>query len=234
MTKFIGILCWSDIIDGKKYQSINTAFSEMIEKAGATPIIFPQIAEMIKVDHFLDLVDGVLLIGGSDISPHLYGEDPTRYIWDTNPRRDVVEMNFLQRAIERKVPIFAVCRGMQLLNVYLGGDLYQDIYEQKEKVMNHSDRDNRKITYYHNISIEKDSHMEKIFGSKTLVNSYHHQAIRKLAGDLKATARANDGIIEAVEYKNEDQFILGVQFHPEVPEDNPKFQEIYKYFVSQL
>lgn len=234
MSKFIGILCWSDIICGLKYQSINTAFSEMIERAGAVPIVFPQIEEMEKVNHYLNLVDGILLIGGSDISPHLYGEDPQRYLWDTNPRRDIVEMNILKRAMERKVPILAICRGMQLLNVYLGGDLYQDIYEQKEDVMVHSFREDKKIAYYHNIYMEESSHMEKIFGRKTLVNSYHHQAIRKLAGDLKATARTGDGIIEAVEYKNEDQFILGVQFHPELIQDNLKFKDIYKYFASNL
>ena len=234
MTKFIGILCWNDVIDGIKYQSINTAFSENIEKTGAIPIVFPQIKEMEKIDYFLSLVDGILLIGGSDISPHLYGEDPKRFLWDTNPRRDMVEMNILERAMEKKKPILAICRGMQLLNVYLGGDLYQDIYEQKDNVMNHSFRDNKTISYYHNIYMEEDSHMEKIFGEETLVNSYHHQAIRKLAGELKATARARDGIIEAVEYKNEDQFILGVQFHPEQIDDNPLFVDIYSYFVSHL
>ncbi len=233
MTKYIGIPCWTENRNGLLHHEINNQFSEMVLKAGGVPIILPQVVEEQILDEYLDMIDGLLLVGGSDIAPYTYKEGNSRYLESVRPIRDESEIKLLDKAVSRNMPILAVCRGMQLVNIYFGGDLYQDIYSQIEKVDNHSDREKKGIVYYHKINIEENSRMYNIFGKELLVNSFHHQAIRKLAKDFKATSYSYDNLIESIEYTKE-QFIMGIQFHPEFPQHNKEFYKIFDYFISNI
>lgn len=233
MNKFIGIPCWLENRDNFISHEINNNFSKLILKSGGIPIIIPQINDENLLEEYINMVDALILVGGSDISPYLYNEGPCRYLENTSPIRDKVEIYLIEKAIERKIPIFGVCRGMQLLNIYFGGTLYQDIYSQCENVFNHSDREKMKIIYYHEIEIEKNSRLYDIYGPKLIVNSFHHQAIKDIAKDFKITAKSSDGIIEGMEYKKE-QLIIGIQFHPEFPEHNENFYKIFDYFISNI
>lgn len=234
--KFIGIVCWTEMRYRITRHELNRSFSDMIADCeDAIPIMFPQTNNDDILDEFIDMVDGIVLIGGSDVSPHLYNEGPKRGLLQVNPKRDEIEFNIIKKAIKNNTPILAVCRGMQLLNIYKGGTLYQDIYSDIEDVDNHSDRDNKNIMYFHNIDIlDEESHLYKAFESETVVvNSFHHQAIKKLGRDLKIVAKSQDGIIEAVEH-TKDPMVMGIQFHPEFPEHNKKFYKVFKYFVENI
>lgn len=233
MSKFIGIPCWLEKRDDFVSHEVNNNFSKMILEAGGIPIIIPQIADDKLIEEYIDMIDGLILVGGSDISPYLYNEGPSRFLESTSPIRDKVEYSLIEKAIEKKIPIFGVCRGMQLLNIFFGGTLYQDIYSQCGNVFNHSDRERKGIIFYHDIEIEKNSRLYDIYGSKLVVNTFHHQAIKKLAEGFKVTAKSDDGIIEAMEYE-EDQLIMGIQFHPEFPEHNENFYKIFDYFISKI
>lgn len=234
--KFIGIVCWTEMRYKITRHELNRSFSDIVANIdGAIPVMFPQINDDCIMDEFIDMVDGIILIGGSDVSPHLYNEGPKRELHQVNPLRDEIEINILKKSIKKNKPILAVCRGMQLLNIYKGGTLYQDIYSDIEDVYNHSDRDGKKVIYYHNIDIlDKESHLYKAFKSDDLlVNSFHHQAIKKLGIDLKIVAKSEDGIIEAVEH-TKDPMVMGIQFHPEFPEHNRKFYKVFEYFIENI
>lgn len=234
--KFIGIVCWTEVRRKIVRHELNRSFSDMVAECdGAIPIIYPQVDDKKIMDEFLNLVDGIILIGGSDVSPHLYNEGPSKYLAQVNPLRDKIEINILKESIKKKIPILAICRGMQLLNIYKGGTLHQDIYEDLNSVYSHSDRDNNGVIYYHDIDIfDNESHLKKAMKTdRLLVNSFHHQAIKELGMDLKVVAKSADGIIEAVEHTKEPM-IMGVQFHPEFPQHNEKFYKVFSYFIENI
>lgn len=156
--------------------------------------------------------NGLLLPGGADIAPEMYGQAPVKECGKPNELRDKAEPEILSAFLETGRPIFAICRGIQLLNVFKGGTLKQDIKnEQKYKHMDFLSRSGS----IHPIEIEKDSLLFGIVGSEnTDVNSMHHQAIDKVGGGFKVTARSADGYIEAIELEGYP-FCLGVQWHPE-------------------
>ena len=138
----------------------------------------------------------------------------------------------MKHAFEMKKPIFGICRGIQLINVFFGGTLIQDINSQKNTNILHSQTAAIDVAT-HKIKIKKDSIIYNIFGKTAEVNSFHHQAIDKLSKDFKITSTANDGIIESIEYKKKDRFILGVQWYPEcMTEKEEKMQNIFSMFVD--
>ncbi|MDL2310762.1 gamma-glutamyl-gamma-aminobutyrate hydrolase family protein [Peptostreptococcaceae bacterium OttesenSCG-928-C18] len=233
MSKFIGIPCWLENRNGFVSHEINNNFSKMVLESGGIPIIMPQVLEKDILDEYIEMVDGLILVGGSDISPYLYNEGPNRFLDSTSPIRDEIEMYLLEKAVDKNIPLLGVCRGMQLMNIFFGGTLYQDIYSQCDDVFNHSDRDGKRVIYYHKIDIVKNSRLYEIYGSELVVNTFHHQAIKDVGNGFKVTAKTDDGVIEAIEYEK-DHFIMGIQFHPEFPEHNKKFYKIFEYFIRNL
>ncbi len=233
MSKLIGISSWNGIRFGRVSDELNYDFARGIEKVGGIPVVFPVLNDEEAIDSFLDYIDGLMLIGGEDISPFIYGEEPVRELHTINPERDRAETYFLRGAYERKLPVLAVCRGMQLANAVFGGTLYQDIYSQREKVLVHSPKIDGFEINYHTIDIDEGSLLYEIYGSQALVNSFHHQAIRELGAGFVVTARAKDGIVEAME-RLDDWPFLGVQFHPEFMTHNDKFTEIFRRFVESI
>ncbi|WP_400246894.1 gamma-glutamyl-gamma-aminobutyrate hydrolase family protein [Niallia sp. JL1B1071] len=207
-------------------------YQKSIAANGGLPIILPFVEENLAVE-MVDLCDAVILSGGEDIDPITFGEDPHQKIGDTILLRDKVELNVIKRAMETNKPILAICRGIQILNVALGGTLIQDIPSQVKDSIKHTQSVNRSWDT-HFITIKEDSQLASIMGeTKTRVNSLHHQAIDILAKDLEVVATSKDGIIEAVEHKSYRNFMLGVQWHPEsMASTNEKMNQIFAEFIK--
>ena len=167
-----------------------------------------------KIDEYVNLCDGILLVGGDDLPPEKYGENKLFDNVCENKTRYSFELEFVKKYIKTNKPILGICAGMQSINVALGGSLYQDIYEQTKTKINHSQKsDFSKPT--HNVLIEKDSKLFDILKTdKISTNSMHHQAIKQLGEGLTICAKTDDGIIEAIELKNHN-FCVGLQWHPE-------------------
>jgi putative glutamine amidotransferase len=162
----------------------------------------------------LEGADGLILSGGEDVDPSHYGAKPSQHLKEVDPRRDGLELALFAAATERHLPILAICRGLQLVNVALGGTLWQDLPSERESQLNHDVGDRWDIRS-HSIALSPDTQLHETLRRETLVvNSFHHQAIRDLAPGLAVTAEAEDGIIEAVEHYD-DGWLLGVQWHPE-------------------
>lgn len=205
-----------------------------IIEAGGVPLLLPNISDQASIARLAEEIDGLLGSGGYDIDPSYYQEEPHQKLGTVTPRRDEFEHALFQKVLELNKPILGICRGMQMLNVAAGGKLYQDIYSQiDEELLKHSQD---APTYYgtHTIRLEEGSLLQEIVQSNELrVNSRHHQAVKEVAKDFMVSARARDGIIEAIESK-EHSFALGVQWHPEnMLEGKDEASElIFKAFIN--
>lgn len=183
-----------------------------VESAGGIPIIIPLTRDK-DISEYIDLFDGLLLVGGQDISPHLYGEEPRQVMGQVSPDRDAHEMRLIKATIEAGKPILGLCRGMQLINVIFGGSLYQYLSENNKITVQHVQRTMATYTT-HSISIAADSYLARVMGQTSRINSFHHQAIKQLGDNLEAVAWSSDNVIEAIESK--DKNIVAVQWHPEL------------------
>lgn len=162
-------------------------------------------------------LDGLLLSGGTDLHPDTYGEEPHSALAQTIPERDAFELEIFSLALELGLPVFGICRGLQLMNVALGGTLYQDLPSQFGRgEVDHSQTDPKWVPR-HGVEVATGSKVEEFSGAAYMkVNSYHHQAVKSLAGGLKVVGRAEDGVIEALESRDfSERWLLGVQWHAE-------------------
>jgi len=188
-----------------------------VSEAGGVPVILSPSLSLRAAEALLDGLDGLLLSGGPDLDPGYYGEGPIPELGTTIPEWDALEIALLRLALEQGMPIFGICRGMQILNVALGGTLYQDVPSQLgADVFNHW-QTTPKCQVTHEVEVLDDSYLAKITDRQTVeVNSYHHQGIKGLADVLTVAARCADGVIEALESRYfSDRWIVGVQWHPE-------------------
>jgi putative glutamine amidotransferase len=180
-------------------------------------------------------VNGLLLTGGGDVDPSLYGETPHATYQASEPGRDEYEIALVRAAMEARIPIFAICRGMQVLNVALGGTLVQDIPSMVNGAANHSVPEPR-FLIAHEVWVAKGSRLatlmaEKLEGEIIQVNSRHHQAVKKVAADWEVSGTAPDGVIEAIEQPG-DVFRLAVQWHPENFWRTGEFRPLFEAFVD--
>lgn len=188
-------------------------YHRTVAARGGVPILIPN-ASIDSALAVLPLLSGLIISGGEDVNPQFYGQDPHPKLGPTCTVRDEIEIALIRRALEADLPILAICRGAQILNVALGGTLVQDIPSQLPDAMQHTQLHPRGEDA-HWVNVEKDSRLHAIFGeTKTRVNSLHHQAIHEVAVALRTVAVANDGVIEAVEHR-QHRFAIGVQWHPE-------------------
>ena len=192
-------------------------YVEAVRDAGGTPWLLPVFAPggaVIEAADYLDHLDGLLLSGGEDVDPARFGEEPLPALGPVSPERDEMELALVSRALSKKVPILAICRGAQVLNVAAGGSLYQDIGSQLGGVLQHRQRAPR-WSASHTVSVARETGLEDILGgSRVGVNSLHHQAVKELGSGFIVAARAPDGVIEAIEAPDLP-FAIGVQWHPE-------------------
>ncbi|HEX3719379.1 MAG TPA: gamma-glutamyl-gamma-aminobutyrate hydrolase family protein [Verrucomicrobiae bacterium] len=219
--------------------SVSNRYTDAIIAGGGLPQIFPATSSRAVIAEAVERCDGVLMTGGDDIDPKLYANDIPEALAKTvgplEPERDKWEVPMIAEIMEQKKPLFGICRGHQMLNVALGGTLVLDIPTQMPNALNHRRMD-KKMEPVHDVKIEADSLLRQITGEETLgVNSTHHQAIGRLAKQLRAVATSSDGIIEAVELKEAggSPFLLAVQFHPERLIDNNKaFLQLFSRFIE--
>jgi len=201
-------------MDGIVRIRLNEAYANAARAAGLTPIVVPPL-EAAELAPILDVVDGVILTGGEDIDPGSYGAIRAPAAHAPHRQRDTCELAFARLARERNLPTLAICRGIQLVNVALGGTLVQDIPSDQPSPINH-DQSERREDRLHTVSITPGSRLAAAVGATDIsVNSSHHQSVDRVATGLRVTARAPDGIIEGVEWTGDDWWMLGVQWHPE-------------------
>ena len=219
-----------------KFVRADLDYVEGVAEAGGVPVVLPPVVGVRGAEALLEGMDGLLLSGGSDLDPGYYGEKPVPELGVTIPERDVFEMALLEHALRRKIPILGICRGMQVLNVALGGTLYQDLPSQMDhKVLLGHRQETPKWQPTHEVEVDGGSKVAEILGAKELkVNSYHHQAIKELASELVAVAHAPDGVIEAVESGDlSKRWVIGVQWHAEAMRDaGPEHRNLFEAHVS--
>lgn len=209
----IGISFMEDTESGEYSEDLQV-YIDAIEKSDAEPVLLPLIENEEDAEEALDDVDALVLTGGEDIDPSYYDEEPDENLEDVNEERDTSDFLLLDEALDEDLPVLATCRGMQVLNVSCGGSLYQDIPTQYDTDILHRSKDQVEFEW-HNINIERGSLLAGIMSDGDLkVNSWHHQGVKDLGQGLKVVAVADDGMIEAIE-KEDETFVLGVQFHPE-------------------
>lgn len=196
------------------YYLLRWDYTHSISEVGAIPVVLTP-SKAARHPAYLDAFSAIVISGGGDVDPALYGEEPHATIRDVNSERDAFEMEIAHRALELGLPVLGICRGMQLLNVLLGGTLIQDLPSQIGVEISHDDCDRARDLLSHAVSFAPDSRLRQTFGCEELeVNSFHHQGIARLGEELVAVAWSEDGVIEAVEGKRES-YLVGVQWHPE-------------------
>lgn len=201
-------------IDNELSAKVLNTYVHAIERTGGIPIPFPYVDEDETVDRLIDSCDGFLFTGGVDIDPVRYGEEAGEYIGDIQRHRDEFEFNVFQRVIKTSKPILAICRGAQLVNVALGGTLYQDIPSEVQTKISHRQSE-PKFSFSHDVRIMPDTPLYEMMGTEQIhANSFHHQAIKALGKGLEVMAIAEDGIIEAV-YLPGERYVRAYQWHPE-------------------
>ncbi|MDI6894355.1 MAG: gamma-glutamyl-gamma-aminobutyrate hydrolase family protein [Bacillota bacterium] len=210
MLPLIGITSSTDENDRVR---VPAGYPAAVEAAGGVPVILP-VLNPGKAAEVLAHLQGLLLSGGVDLDPSYYGEDPLPGLGKVTPERDAFELALARQALALGVPILGICRGVQVLNVAAGGNLFQDLGSQLQKVLKHSQEAPR-WHESHPVQLDPQSRMAAVLGvTEARVNSFHHQAVRAVAPGLRAVAWAPDGVIEGVE-STDHRFALGVQWHPE-------------------
>lgn len=219
---------------GQKRIYVNQGYVDSVIKAGGTPILLPMLENSDAILSQLTLIDGLILSGGHDVDPSHYGEEPHPLLQEILPERDAFEMNLLKNAHKQKKPIFGICRGLQLMNVFFGGTLYQDLsLRPTNKEVKHLHREMSNL-HSHQIELEPEGLLHKIFGAKNIVtNSFHHQAIKDLAPGFAVLARAQDGLIESIA-RTDSHWTVGVQWHPEIMmhDSHTDMQKLFEAFID--
>jgi len=196
--------------------SVGETYVYAVHQVGGAPVILPPMLAEADWTALLGRLDGLLLSGGEDLHPRQYGQPPEAWLGGVDETRDTSELGLIRAALEMQKPIFAICRGIQVLNVALGGTLYQDLAAQVPGALDHAFLMSRSLDQsVHPVTLEADSALARILGGVTFaVNSAHHQSIQTPGAGLRVVGRAPDGVIEAVELADYP-FCLGVQWHPE-------------------
>ena len=210
-----------------------TVYANAIIQAGGIPVLIPLIPEK-DIDELCEKLDALFVTGGEDIDPSYYNENPHVHLKRITPKLDKMEFTLIQKMLKLDKPYIGVCRGLHMLNIVMGGSLYQSIHSQREEpVMQHLQiaiRTHRS----HPVKVNKDSRLYKILGEDAFkVNSFHHQAVNKVGENLKVVARATDGIIECVE-STQHNFVFGFQWHPEefAVDGDEGSKKIFKEYIQ--
>jgi putative glutamine amidotransferase len=215
--------------------SLNQVYVSAIEEAGGVPLILPPILGEDSMREVFARLDGIVFSGGGDINPTIYDELAHSTLWGLSEDRDRVELELARWAARHEKPLLGICRGTQVLNVALGGTLIQDIPSEVPDALEHSFDDAAIPRGYiaHPVKVVAGSHLRQVLQSEIVpVNSWHHQALKRIAPDLKVVAQSPDGVVEAVEIEAH-RFAIGVQWHPEwLYTDQPEMKRLFTALVE--
>jgi len=228
----IGVTPWYDYDQELTY--IKPGYLEGINKSGGLGILLPMTIDENIIENIMDRCEGFLISGGPDVDPKYYNEVNLPFNSSISPLRDKLELFIIKKAIKMNKPILGICRGIQIMNVAIGGTLYQDIESQiTDRVVIKHSQEAPKWHPTHKINIQEGSIIHDIFKSLSIdVNSFHHQAIKDIAPGFRVSSTSDDGIIESIEY-NDHKFAVGIQCHPELMwEKNPLFLNLFYRFVN--
>jgi putative glutamine amidotransferase len=210
-------------------------YAEAVEAAGGTPIHISLIPRVDYIDSVAECLDAILLPGSdSDVDPLRYGQQPHRGLGSVHPIKDETDLLLIAAAERRKLPLLAICFGMQVLNVARGGTLIQDIPSQVSTSILHNQGVPRERPS-HKVILSEGSRLSEVATAKeVVVNSHHHQAVEAVGEELEVVSRAADGLIEALEDPRRDRFVVAVQWHPELGwKDDPFSQRLFRTFVDE-
>lgn len=214
--------------------SISPTYVQAVELGGGAPVVIPPHLEELQLHAIFERLDGLVLSGGGDIQPALFGEEDSGLVWSVDEQRDQAELALAKWTLAEELPLLAICRGIQVLNVAAGGTLIQDIPTQVPDALSHSTVAGRpKSSVAHVVEVAAGSRLAALVGAGELgVNSSHHQAVKILGAGLVVTARAPDGVIEGLELP-EHPFCVGVQWHPEaMVESHPVMRRLFEGLVE--
>mgnify|MGYP005818328169 CR=1 FL=1 len=209
------------------------AYVQAILMAGGVPVLLPSAVPPEESEALVHGLSGVLLSGGGDVEPSLYGESDRDQAYDMDPQRDAFEMGLLQGCLRLFKPVLGICRGMQVMNVALGGTLWADVLTEMPSASRHDFHNGHARDYLaHAVQVTAGSHLSRILGEQELqVNSLHHQGVRRVAPPLRAVAFAPDGLVEGIELDGHP-FALGVQWHPECLPSSESQRALLAAFVA--
>jgi len=212
-----------------RFEYLKEQYYEAIEEQGGLPIGIPASERPEAVEQYCDLIDGLFLIGGEDVNPGLYGEELDPLCKPLMPRRDHFESRLILACHGRQIPIFGICRGLQMLNVAFGGTLYQDL-SQMPGAANHRQVGELDFSTRHHVDIVSGTRLHQIISADRIeVNTGHHQGVKRLGEGLTASARTADRLVEAVEGRG---FTLAVQWHPEAWSCDPYSRKLFAAFCE--
>ncbi|HET7564519.1 MAG TPA: gamma-glutamyl-gamma-aminobutyrate hydrolase family protein [Gemmatimonadaceae bacterium] len=231
----IGITATSEMIRDALRVRVNASYIRAVEEAGGVPVVLPPLDSLAGASHMIDRMDALLVTGGEDIDPARFNEPRHPALGPVHDARDATEIQLVTMAHERAMPTLAICRGIQLLNVALGGSLIQDIPSQRPQALPH-DPGGARDARSHDVEVAPASRLALILGTTQLaVNSFHHQAVDRIAEGLRLTAWSSDDVVEGVEWDGTDWWAVGVQWHPEelVATNEPWDRELFRAFVEE-
>lgn len=206
-------------------------YARAIQQAGGLAFILPLTDDAADIDQITDLYDGFLFTGGADLSPQLYGEKPLPCTRNCVVDREKMEIALLQSILAKNKPVLGICRGMQFLNVFFNGTLYQDVQEMRQDSLVHWQPQPYE-NFHHEVSVDPSSPLYSIVKqSRICTNSMHHQGVKQVGGGLQVMARANDGLVEAI-YHTQYPFVWGIQWHPEFLMNQKEHLAVFKAFIQ--
>lgn len=227
MAVVIGLSC-GRLAENPELYYLNSAYVRSISDCGAVALVIPVLPDTKTAYSVVTKLDGLVLTGGGDLDPGLYGRPGATKVRNVQQERDRTELALFQAARDLGVPVLGICRGIQVINVACGGDLYTDIPSEYITWVNHYSEDDDEC---HWVSLSRESRLFGAIGAgEVKVNSYHHQAVKRLGSGLRAVGWAQDGLIEAVEAED-GTWLVGVQWHPERMGDEAS-RRLFQWFVA--
>ena len=216
-----------------RYDVCYGMYAQVVQKAGGLPVLVPAHLQTDTLRDIYSRLDAVMLPGGGDVNPQRYQAEPHETIGGVDDLRDNAEFHLAEWALTDDRPLFGICRGLQVMNVVMGGTLIQDIASAVgEQIRHNQPRTEPRNHRLHEVTVDADSRLANIMGDTTVpVNSLHHQAIEKVAPGVRVTAHSPDGVIEAMEIPDK-YYALAVQWHPEDLTDDVRIMRLFTAFVE--